>query len=117
MATTKTRTALNADADLIAWNLAANEAGEAEFGCSEFDDRSVQISGVFDGATLVIEGTNDEAEGYETLRDTGLLALSFIGKDLKQMLEYTHGFRARTVGGGVNCDVRVRVIAKRKRGR
>lgn len=79
------------------WSLPADSVGEPMLE-SAWGDRSVQIGGVFDGATAIIEGSNDGVT-YRTLVDPRGNALSVIGAGLEQILESVRYTRPRVAGG------------------
>lgn len=61
-------------------------------------DRSVQVTGTFGGATVLIQGSNDGST-YATLTTPADAALSFTATGLKQILESTAYIKPSISGG------------------
>lgn len=92
---------------LATWTaLATGDTGKPVSGVG-LSDRSVQMTGTFGGATVVLEGSND-GTNYTTLTDTAGSALSFTSAGLKQVLQITKYIRPSVSGGAgvsINCNV------------
>lgn len=73
-------------------------------------DRTVQCSGTFAGATVLIEGSLDGTNWF-TLHDVQGVLLSFTTPTLRTLLESTVFVRPRVVGGagGTAIDVIINV--------
>lgn len=98
---------------LITWDaLAKDETGDAVSDAA-FADRTVQVSGVFGGATVVLEGSNDGIK-YFTLHDPFSNLISFTGDGLKGVTELPHFVRPRVTGGDVTTSVAVTLFARRE---
>jgi len=118
MATTFTREPINDDSDRIEWLLGAGETGDACEGLSDLDDRSVQFSGTFSGATIAMKGSNTKADLFEPLMDTGYVLIAGINdgsRKLRQIVEYTHRIRPEVSGGDGSTAILISLVAKRKR--
>ena len=88
----------NNNAVVYTWlALPANEVGQ-EVRSAARSDRSFQVDGNFDGATVIIEGSNDGIT-YYTLTDPYSAPLSFSSAGLRQVTEATTFIRPRTIGG------------------
>lgn len=88
----------NNNAVIYTWDaIPANEVGKA-VECGARSDRSFQVDGNFDGATVVIEGSNDGTT-YFTLTDPFGALLSFSAAGLRQVTEASTFIRPRTIGG------------------
>ena len=74
-------------------------------------DRSVQLKGTWNSATVVIEGSND-GTNFVTLTDGLGNALSFTADGLKNIGELTRYIRARVSSGSVTACA-ITFIAKR----
>jgi hypothetical protein len=61
-------------------------------------DRTVQVVGTFGGATVLIEGSNDNSN-WLTLNDSSGAALSFTATGMKVILENPLYVRASSSGG------------------
>lgn len=73
----------------------------------DYVDRTVQVTGTFGGATIVLEGSND-GTNFVTLNAPGNSALSFTSAGLKQILESAAYIRPNISGGaGVSVDITV----------
>lgn len=83
---------------IVTWSpLATGDTGEPLQGVG-LSDRSVQFTGTFGGATVVLEGSNDGIN-YVTLTDPAGVALSFTSAGLKQLLQITRYMRPSVSGG------------------
>lgn len=91
--------------------LLIGDSGEAR-GRPEWADKSVQVSGTFGGATLIIEGTNDGVT-YHTLNDPFSNATSFTSAGLKAVVESPMGIRPRVTGGDGTTSITVTLAARR----
>lgn len=110
-------TRLNDDAALIVWaNLSqVNDTAEACNSLSEYDDRSVQITGDF-GTTgnIALHGSNNNTD-YVILNDPLGNLINFGVTGLKQVLEYTRSVKPVLSTPDGSTDLTVTMIAKRKR--
>jgi len=90
----------------------ANTTAEAiEMG--GFSDRSIQIEGTWDGATVVLKGSNDGAN-YQTLTDPQGNAISFTSSDrIEQIMELTRYIKPVMSGQGASTDITVTVFMKK----
>lgn len=79
-----------------------------------YSDRSVQISGNFNGAHMAVEGSNDldrinPTNVYE-LSDMSGVALLWTAPDLIQVGQCTHLIRPKVkVDGGASMDLSIRI--------
>lgn len=92
----------------------ANSDGEPKAGAQhagQFSDKSVQVSGAFDGATVTIEGTNNGTT-WEILTDAQGNPLSFTSNGLAIVAEATWKIRPVVSGGGVSTAINVHVLMK-----
>lgn len=81
---------------------------------ADFADRSVQIAGTFDSATIVLEGSND-GSNYATLTDPQGNAISKAAAAIEQVTEGVLFARPSASGGGASQSVVVTVVARRNR--
>jgi hypothetical protein len=94
------------------WTLAAGETGVVLV-LPGYAERSVEISGTFGGATVVIEGRNKVAGSvYFTLNDPFGNALSFTVAGLKQILENVYALRPRVTGGDGTTSINISINSK-----
>src|SRR5712692_2913244 len=94
------------DAVVITWTplAAAGDVGQP-LQRSDLADRSVQVTGTFAGATIVLEGSNDGAN-YFTLSNPAGAALSFTAAGLMQVNQPTAWVRPHvTAGSGASLTV------------
>lgn len=98
---------------VVTWALltAANAVGAA-IEMPGSSDRSVQIDGTFDSATVVFQGSNDGATWF-TLTDPQGNAISKTSASLEMISELTRFIRPSTSGGGGSQSVNVRVLLKK----
>lgn len=94
---------------LATWTaLTTGDTGKPVSGVG-LSDRSVQFTGTFGGATVVLEGSND-GTNWVTLTDPAGVALSFTSAGLKQVLQITRYTRPNVSGGAavaINCNLLV----------
>lgn len=102
-------------AHVVTWSAltAANAAGTA-IEMPGSSDRSVQIDGTFDSATVVLQGSNDGSTWF-TLTDPQGNAISKTSAALEMISELTRYIRPSTSGGGGSQSVNVRVLLKKVR--
>ncbi len=95
-------------------NLDATNNIGAAIRFSQWADRSVQINGVFNAATVVWEGSNDGGVTYTTLTDPQGVAISSASAVLKAVTEVCQLARPRTTGGGASQLITVGVLLRRQ---
>jgi hypothetical protein len=76
-------------------------------------DRTVHLFGTFDGATVVVEGSNDETEtSWATMHDVSGALLSFTAASIALVAENPLFIRSRSTGGGASQSVNVNITTK-----
>lgn len=90
--------------------LALGDDGEPA-GLSQYADKSVQVSGVFGGATLAIEGSND-GSNWAPLSDPQGNNLNFTAAKIEMVSEATQFIRPRVVGGDGTTALNVSIFMK-----
>lgn len=89
--------------------------GDADTGTviafNEFLDRSVQVTGTFNGVTVTIQGSNDGVN-FATLKDYEGNGLTFTAAGLRPIAEGVRYLRPITSGGS-STDVDVTLFAKK----
>jgi hypothetical protein len=97
-------------------NMPANEEG-AEVALPRHADRSIQITGEFDGATLKIEGTID-GEMWGLLTDPQGNDLTFssypagYATKIEAISEATIAVRPKTINGGAGTNLTITLFAR-----
>jgi hypothetical protein len=81
---------------------------------ADFADRSVQITGTPDGATLKFQGSNDLST-FVSLTDPQGNAIEKTAAALEQVMENTLTVKPVVTGAGVSTDLDVTLIARRTR--
>ena len=81
----------------------------------DYADRSAQILGTFDSATVVVEGSNDGVN-YLTLTDPQGNAISKTSAAIEQITEQALFARPSSSGGGAGQAVTVIIVCRRGRG-
>jgi hypothetical protein len=79
---------------------------------ADYMDRNVQVVGVFGGATVVWQGSND-GQNYETLNDGQGSAISKAAAGLEQVTEGALYQRPSSSGGGGSTDLTVICVIRR----
>ncbi len=77
----------------------------------DFADKTVQLVGTFNNATIVIEGSNDGVT-YVTLTDPQGNALSFSADAIEVILENPLYIRPSSSGGSGSADVDVIIVGR-----
>lgn len=98
---TPTQTRVEGYSDLDGWSaswvMAQGDVGvRTVFG--GFADRTMQIEGIFGGASVALEGSNDGVN-FHALTDPQGNVVSLVAAGIKQVTETTMFFRPRIVGG------------------
>jgi hypothetical protein len=94
---------------------AANDTGVAlGKNFMDFVDRSVQIAGTFDGATVILEGSND-GTNYRPLTDPQGNDISKTSASLEQITESVLHARPRLTGAGGSTSITVTIAARKTR--
>jgi hypothetical protein len=96
---------------MASWTFTASETGDP-FEMPAASDRSVQLAGTFNTATILIEGSND-GTNYRTLTNQAASALSFTAAGLELVLQPTRYIRAR-VSAGAATSVTITLLANRR---
>ena len=78
----------------------------------EWADRTVQVIGTFDSATLLLQGSNNGLI-WVTLSDAASSPLTFTSAGLSEILEVPRYVRPSTSGGGGSQDIDVLLVARR----
>lgn len=90
-------------------NMGNADSGIAQSG-GALSDKSVQATGTWGGATLVLQGSNDGTTWF-TLNDPAGTDISFTANGLMQILEGVRYIRPVT-SGGAGTDVTVVLIER-----
>jgi hypothetical protein len=77
-----------------------------------WSDRTVQVGGTFGGATIRIQGSNDDIE-YFTLTDPQGNPLSFVAAGLEAIIELPAFLRPSIEGGDGTSSVKVIISGRR----
>jgi hypothetical protein len=114
MATTATISevkAFGAKSHTVSWTLAAGETGDAvEFPGSI--TKSVQFTGTFGGATVVLEGANVSGT-YATLTDGDGNSISKSSAALETVYENTRYVRPKVTGGDGTTAIVITMLVRR----
>ena len=96
----------------VTWSsLLVTDSGE-HFALSQFADRSVQVTGTFGGATVVIEGSND-GTNFHTLNDPQGDPLSIGSAKIEAVSEIVVFIRPRIVGGDGTTSLNVTMLSRK----
>lgn len=104
---------LSGEALMFTWTplTNANVDGSAITG-HEYGDRTVQVTGTFNGATAVMQGSNDGST-WASMTDPQGNALSFAAAGLEQVMETPRYTRVLTSGGGGSQSLTVTLFCRR----
>lgn len=98
------------DAWVISWPSMGNADNGTPASLLSASEKSVQVTGTFGSATVILQGSND-GSNWRTLSDPQGNAISFTSAGLEAVLEHTRYIRPNT-SGGTGTDVTVTVFAK-----
>lgn len=76
----------------------------------EFADRSIHVSGTFDGATVQIQGSNNGGVSFATLADPTETTISISTERIRAILENTDYVKPVISGGGGAQSLTVSVL-------
>ena len=99
---------------LYAWVLTQADTEGASIDAHEYGDRTVQISGTFDGATVVLQGSNDGTNWF-SLTDPQGNAISKTTAAMETVMEVPLYTRANSSGGGASQSVTISLFCRRTR--
>lgn len=98
MATVSGSTVIDNDHQVaVTWSLGNADTGVPS-AISRWADRTVHVTGTFGGATVTMQGSNDNTN-WATLNDTSGSALTFTATGMKLIGENPIYIRAITAGG------------------
>lgn len=93
----------------VVWTgLDGDDNGEA-LEMPDFSNRSVQFTGTFDSATIVLQGSND-GSNWVTLQDLEGAAISMTSAGLVSIMEDTRYIRPSVSGGGGSTSLTATVL-------
>jgi hypothetical protein len=100
------------DACRITWSsVKAGDTCEPSF-WSRHADRSVQVSGVFGGATVEIHGSNDGVN-FDPLTDLRGNNITFLSRKLEQVEDCSYAIKPVIVGGDGTTDLLITMFARK----
>ena len=73
-------------------------------------DRTVEVDGTFDGATVYIEGTLVDGGAYKTLTDPQGNSLVFSTSGIEMIAENVRFIRPRVSGTTVNTSLNIHIL-------
>jgi len=99
---------------LFTWNAldANNNVGNA-IAFAQWADRSVQMNGTFNAATVVWEGSNDGGTTFTTLTNPSGTAISHNAAAMDAVTEVCQLARPRSSGGGIAQSIIVAAVLRR----
>lgn len=96
---------------IVTWpGMAASDTG-APFVLAQYADRSVQVAGTFDGATLALQGSNDGVN-WAVLTDPQGNDLNITSSKIEMIAEVTLYVRPISTGGGASSSLTVTLLGK-----
>ncbi|MFH0809041.1 MAG: hypothetical protein V2A77_01005 [Pseudomonadota bacterium] len=96
-------------ASAYSWALTQANASGARVSIPDYQDRTIQVAGAFDSATIVIQGSND-GSNWVTLNDTTGTALSRSAAFLAGILENPRYIRPYFASPGASTSVTVTLV-------
>jgi hypothetical protein len=98
------------------WNSVTNADTTGPVELANFAERSVQAVGVFDGATVAIQGSlladPDDPAGYATLTDPQGNPLTLTNNRVEAVMEVVRWLKPVVTGGSVNTSLNVVLLLK-----
>lgn len=110
---TPTKTVLPESHDrviLYTWDLAAGETGD-QVNLAQLADRTVQVTGTFDSASVALQGSLDGVN-FVTLTDPQGNPLNFSSAGLETVVEMVRYARPVVTGGGGLTDLKVNLLMR-----
>lgn len=96
---------------VVVWaGMAANDVGQPTSNC-QYTDKSVQVSGTFGGAALLLEGSNNGTD-WAVLTDPQGNPLTFTAAKIEMVTEATLYVRPRVSGGDGTTALTVDLLLK-----
>lgn len=106
---------LEGEAFLYTWSaLTSTNADGSAITAHEYGDRCMQITGTFDSATVVLQGSND-GTNWVTLTDPQGNSISKTAAALEQVMEIPRYTRVSTSGGAGSQNLVVTLFCRRTR--
>lgn len=105
---------LQGQAALYTWTLTQANSEGLSITAHEFGDRTVQVSGTFDGATVILQGSNDGSAWF-TLTDPQGNGISKSAEAMETVMEVPRYTRANSSGGGASQAVVLSLFCRRTR--
>ena len=81
----------------------------------DYSDRSIQVLGTFNGATVTMQGSNDNGTTWATVNDAFGVALTFTTAGIKQLTEVVAYMRPLVSASGASTDLTVVAVCRRPR--
>lgn len=101
------------DNALIVWSPFVSTSEPVAVGTfRDFTDRTAQVSGTFNGATVEIHGSLD-GQSYQALTDPQGNPISFTQPGIKAILEATPYVKPVVTGAGGSTDLKIMVYVRR----
>jgi hypothetical protein len=98
---------------LVQWaNMQAGDTGAPLFDLWQFADRSIQVEGVFGGASGVLNGSNDGVN-QRVLSDPQGLPLSFTAGAIKAISECSGTVQPAVIGGDGTTSLTFTIVMRR----
>ena len=85
---------------VVTWANIGNADTCHEVSFPEYADRSIHVSGTFNGASVVIQGSNNGAVSFATLNDPTETAITISTEAIRAVLENTAFIKPVITGGG-----------------
>ena len=97
---------------ICSWNSMGGSDEGAPLAMPASNDRSVQVVGSFDGATVALQGSNDGVN-FSVLTDPQGISLNFNSPKIEVITELTRFIKPVVSGGGPLCSVNVIVLVRK----
>lgn len=94
----------------VVWTLTQADSDGAPIKFNAYRDRCVQIAGVFDSGTVVLQGSNNGGTNWHTLNDPTGTDISATVASLFQVLESPESVRPVVTGEGVTAAIVITLI-------
>ncbi len=108
---TVTNTTTHGEAIVHSWTPLTESDTATAVGLIGSGDRTVQVTGTFNGGTVIVEGTLDGTNWFQ-LKDPSSTSISFTAAGLKAILEGVTKVRPR-VSAGTGVSVTVLLMTRR----
>lgn len=95
---------------IITWTAVTNADSCQAISLPEYSDRSVQVLGTFNAASVAVQGSNDGGTTFAPLNDPTSTVIAITAAGIKAVLENTDQIKPVITGGGASQSLTVAML-------